>query len=628
MPNKDIDQDFKSHFDDFVLMTQDQREAAELRRDYRDLKQWTPQQEAELEERGQAAIVFDQFGKKIDEITGLEFERSTLPKAAPQTPKHEKQADPITLALREVHNQNSFTETAAETFEDKLVEGVGAVIVEYNPKKGDIKINRIPWDRYYYDPYSRSKFFEDKQYDGITIWMDGAVAKARWPKSASQIDQALGEQALEGTGFDDKPDNFVDTERERIRVNQEYFLHQGAWHEIWYSGDIILQDAKLSPYVDCDGEPANPIYSQCDYIDRDNARYGWSERLIDPQKEINHRRSKALFMMSNYTVIGEYGAFGEVTPDEVLDELAKGKSYLEKMKGAEVDIQYQDELGQTQLGFYHDAQASMDNVGINPELAGDAGASASGRAINLLQQGGLRGIIRLMGRHAEWKRRVFEGVWERIKQFWDEEKWIRVTDDPDAMKFVGINIPITAAEKALEQQSGQDIQDIRRQAPEVDELIAQMVASDPRMGEVVETRNNIPEMEMDIKIEEGQVNANVQQEQFDTLAQLAGTAVSPQMLEALLKLSTIPGKEQVLEMFTGGKDQQEAAAQAQQQQQELQNQAVSLELQGKQIENMQAQAEVQNTAADTSLKEAQAKKAIADAMDKIRSASQITLPNQ
>ena len=160
---------FKDHFEDFVNATEEERERAEARRDYRDLKQWSEKEAAALEARGQAPIVFDQFGKKVDAICGLEIQRRSDPKALPITPKHEKASDAITDALRYVEARTNFDEIASEVFEDKIVEGYGGVIIEVSEKKDDfvIEINQLYWDRIYFDPHSRRKDFKDAKYFGI-----------------------------------------------------------------------------------------------------------------------------------------------------------------------------------------------------------------------------------------------------------------------------------------------------------------------------------------------------------------------------------------------------------------------------------------------------------------------------
>lgn len=615
----------KENFEDFLNVTDEARRAAETRRDYRDLKQWTDTEAAKLEERDQAPIVFDQFGKKVDAICGMEVQRRSDPKAYPVTPNNEKAAEAITDALRYVERKTKFDAIGSEVFEDKIVEGYGGAITEWNPAKKTIEIHQIPWDRTYYDPHSRNKDFSDSKVFGITLWMGKEDAKEINPKKAQDIDEMMSNQVgIDGTTFDDRP-RWIDTKRKRVRVNQEYFVKDGVWHEAFYTGETFLKGPKPSPYKDCDGNPSCPIELQSDFVDRDNARYGYTERLKDPQDEINHRRSKALHLLSSKSVVADHGAFGQVSREEILEELRKGMTFLEPIRGSRVEIDNQQDLGRSQLEFYQDAKNSMDSVGINPELQGTTDSAISGRAFLARQQGGMIELIRIFARHSEWKERVYNQMWARMKQFWPEEKWVRVTDNEDATKFIGLNVPITRLDKMLEEQSGKDIAQIQMEAgDELEAMRQQVQAQNPELMEQVETRNAVPELDMDIVIEEAPDTINLQQEQFDTLAQLAGTRGDPQMFEALLRLSSLSKKDEVLEML---KPDDQAAQQQAQQQAELQSQMVQLEMADKAADLEVKKSEVANTNADTSLKQAQAKDEIASAMERISKASVVPFSN-
>jgi len=616
--------DIKNNFEAFLNSSQSSRLAAEKRRDYRDLKQWTEEQVNELQERGQAAIVFDQFSKKIDGLNGLEISRRSDPKAFPVTPIHAKAADAISDALRYVETNTSFDEIGTEVFEDKVVEGYGGVIIEIKdtPKGKEIDIVHIPWDRIYYDVHSRRKDFRDATYLGISLWMDVEDAKELESDTDIDWDNIISHSAIDGDFADDKPNNWVDYKRKRVRVNQEFRLKSGKWHEVWFTGHNIILNEKESPYLDCDDEPMCPIELQSDFVDRDNNRYGYSARLMDPQDEINHRRSKALFMLSSKTVIADKGAFGNASRNTVLDWLRKGFSFLEKIPGAEVNIDSQQDLGQSQLAFYQDAQQAMDSVGANPELTGSTDNAISGRAFIARQQGGMVEVAGIFSRHSEWKRRVYRQCWARIKQFWGEEKWIRVTDEEEVMRFVGLNQKVTYAELALEEQSGQSIETLRADYDtNVDKLIEGMIEASPQMAEIAETRNNVPELDMDIMLEEAPDTITIQQEQFETLAQLAGSRVDPPMFRALLKMSTMRNKDAVLEELEGKEEDQEQVAEREAQAAKIQELMLQLEIQGKQTDT-------ENTQADTELKQASAMEKKASAMQKAHEISKPQEPTQ
>lgn len=628
----DIDNiDWKKHFEDFVDVSEQERLRAEKRRDYRDLKQWTDQEVAALEARGQAAIVFDQFSKKVDAIVGLEVQMRTDPKAYPVTKKHEKAAEAITDALRYVEQQTFFDDIASDVFEDKIVEGYGGSIIEYDPESGMIEINQIPWDRLYYDPYSRNKTFSDSKYFGITLWLDLDDAKQRFKDKADEIDNMLNNRAGDIT-FDDRPNDWIHYGRKRVRVNQEYYMSEKGWVEVFYAGDVILREPKPSSYLDCDGKPTCPIELQSDYIDRDNNRWGYTERLIDVQDEINHRRSKALFMLSSKSVLAERGAFGELSPDEVLNELRKGMSYLEYSQlgaGNPPIIDGQQELGASQIQFYQDAQQAMDSVGINPELTGQTDQAISGRAFMARQQGGMMELRRIFARHREWKTRVYRQIWARIKQFWNEEKWVRVTDDENAAKFVGINVPITRIEKMLEQQTRMMIDEVRDKAgDEVDDFVQMATQQNPLMGQVVEVRNDVAQIDMDIVVEDAPETYIQQQEQFETLAQLAGTRADPEMFKALVKLSQIPNKDDILEMFEPDKQQQAAIAQAQQQQQAIEQAVIQTDIENKQADTAKTKVDIMKVMSEINLNEAKAKDEMASAVERVGRVSALPFANQ
>lgn len=620
---------FREHFEDFVNATEEERARAEVRRDYRDLKQWTAEQVSNLEARDQAAIVFDQFSKKVDGITGLEVQRRTDPKALPVHPKHDKAAEVITDALRYVESKEDFDELATEVFEDKIVEGYGGAIIEVDKigKEYRITITRIPWDRIYYDPHSREKDFSDSSWIGISLWLDEDVAIELNPDKKIEIESLFSEAAYEDETFEDRPRNWIDPNRRRIRVNQEFYLDKGVWYQVFYSGDTTIIEPEKSPYLDEDGLPMCPIELESDFVDRENNRWGYMQRLIDVQDELNHRRSKALHLLSSKTVIGEAGAFLGKSREQVLRELKKGMSFIEIARGSEVTIDSHQDLGQSQIAFYQDAQQAMDSVGLNPELTGTTENAISGRAFIARQQGGMVELARVFSCHSAWKRRVYRQVWLRMRQYWTKEKWVRVTDNENAMRFVGLNIPITAIEKRLEEQSGRSIEDLRAQAGTdvVQEFIQLAIQQNPALGEIVEIRNDVKKLDMDIILEEVPDTAILQQEQFDTLANLAAVRGDPQMFEALLSLSTLRNKDEVLEKFKPDEAQQKAAAEMQAQEMQLNQAERAAKIENTQADTQSKQASAAETISNIPLNEARTKDELASAVERVGKASVIGL---
>lgn len=592
----------KKQFGEFEDTTAESRALSEKCRDYRDLKCYTGDQLAELQRRKQAPLVVPKIAEKVDFLVGMELQQRSDPRALPRTQEHEDNADAVTDALRYVSDNNEFNQTASDVFEQAmLVEGYAGAIIEpklvMDPVKREerveIEINFIPFDRVYFDPASRRRDFKDAMYVGLVAWMDFDEAKQRYPKKAEEIG-TLQDQCTGTDTFEDKP-KWLDKGRKRIKVCQHYFKQEGVWHVAHFTDGLFLMDAKPSPLLDEAGEPECPIELVHGYITRDNERYGLVYSLLGLQDEINHRRSKALHMLSTKQLHYEQGAL--TNPRKTADELKKPDGTVEFPAGtlaegrAQVHSNMELATGQAQL--LQDAKQEMDQRGATSLVQDMSNGDLSGSAITRIQKMGTMQMGRLFDAHRNWKKRVYRQVWNRVKQFWDEERWIRVTDDEDKLKFVGLNVPVTIGE-ALKEQAEQG--DQRAQM-----ALQQMVAmQDPRLNQVHTMRNNVAEMDMDIIMAEAPDTLTIQQEQFETMAELA-KMYGPEKVpfEIMLELSSLYGKDAIKEKLAGDPQQAQVLAQMQQMQQQIQQMAVQLDMEDKQADIDKKRADTAKTMAET-----------------------------
>lgn len=595
---------FDQQFRSFLTATQEARENAERDRDFVDLKQWSAEERATLLARGQAPVVFDYVRAQVDYFIGMERDTRQDPKAFPRTQQHQDAADACTDALRYVADNNDLPQTFSDGFESLLVEGSEAAIVE--PAKGkdgeiDIVVRHVPWDRFYYDPHSRRLDFADATYMGVVVWMDHAQAKQMFKDKAKEIDNRLnGQEYGDGETFEDRP-LWFDLERKRIRVCQHYYLEDGQWYLCFYSGDLLLTKPKPSPLLDENGDPELPIVAQSCYIDRDNNRYGYVRQLIDPQIEVNHRRSKALFMLSARQVIAEEGVVSDI--HQAKQELKKPDGWINVTPGTLRDgamqINPTQDYAQGQLALYEDAKAKLDKSGANAAMQGDV-EGMSGRAIHRLQHGGSIQVGPIFDRHSHFKRRVYRQIWNRIKQFWDAPKWVRVTDDENNLQWVGLNQPVTVGEQ------------LQKAAQQGDQMAAQQLQQmvqmqDPRLSEVVETENNVAEIDVDIILDEAPDTTTTQEEQFKFLMD-AVKVYGPQAvpLRALIEMSSLPNKQRALDAIEGDEQQKAMMAQMQQQQEQINQMLQALQMQGIQLDNAKKEAEVASEMAKAAKTDAEA----------------------
>lgn len=533
----------------FLSETEDSRELAQKCRDYFDHKQWTETETAKLRARGQAPIVVNRVKPKVEGLVGLYELRKTDPKAFPVTQKHEEASEPVTDALRYVSRNNNFDLTRLDVAEEFFVEGVGGAIVDVSKdKKKEIRINRIPWDRLIYDPRSRMKCFSDARYKGMWMWMDFEQAKSTLNLSKEKFDSLVEHsrsEDYEGT-TEDRP-RWASSQDDRARIAFLFYRKGQTWKFKIFCGEIDILKEQDSPYKDDDGNPVCPIELVSANIDRENNRYGEVAGFLSQQDEINHRRSKFLHLNSVRQTFGNENAIDDVA--KAKRELAKPNGHVNLRGGAKFGddfgiIQHPD-FNRAQLDLYMDAKGELDAVSMNAQLSGNRQeGDLSGRAIDKLQQAGTLELNRQYALLRQWENRVYKQVWWRIKQYWKEEKWIRVTDDHEDLRWVGFNTKVTAQQMLIEAAGDESrTPEARMQSQMILQLLTQ--TENPRLNELVEVKNPLPELEMDIIIDQSFDVINIQQEQFDLLAQFAQGRDDIDIIE-LIELSQLRGKDELI----------------------------------------------------------------------------------
>ncbi|TVM02744.1 MAG: hypothetical protein CV087_08755 [Candidatus Brocadia sp. WS118] len=558
----------KADVDEFLDATATARLLSERDRDYYDHKQWTAEEIERIKKRGQAPIVVNRVKPKIDGLLGLLSMRSSDPKAFPRTQKHEKSAEAVTDGLRFVTDNNDFEDTKQAVAKDFFIEGYGGVIVDVKQKADDIiiDISRIPWDRIYFDPKSIKRDFSDARYMGYVQWLDeDQMAENYTNVSEDKINEVINGAALTSdTTFEDKP-RWIDRKNRRALVATHFYKKGGVWWTCTFTEGLFLIDPMESPYLDDEGDPACIMEIVCAYIDRDNNRYGEVRGFIDQQDEINHRRSKALHLLSQRQTAARIGAIRDVAA--LKRELSKPNGHIEYQgEKGDFEILQTGDMARGQFELYQDAKSELDAASFNAQLSGDRQqGTLSGVAINRLQQAGSMELNGLFQTLNGWEKRVYRQIWGRIKQFWSQEKWVRVTDDINSLRWVGFNTPITVQQWLEETINDKSMPEpVRKQAAA--SYMALMQREDPSLEQIMEIRNPAPEIMVDIILEQSFDVVNIQQEQFEMLAKFAGQGSGIDIID-LIQLSQLRGKDEVIERI---KKSREDAMQAQGGAQQLQ----------------------------------------------------------
>ncbi|CAG9255963.1 hypothetical protein [Paraburkholderia caribensis] len=578
-------------FEESEDMTYDARKLAERDRDYYDGQQWTKAELDILAKRGQPALTINYIKRKVEYMRGFERRLRSDPKAFPRKPNDEQLAEAATDSLRFVADQNDFDVIRSDVFEELMIEGYGGADVTVVPSRDgyDVSIVHVPWDRLFYDPYSRQKDFGDTRHRGIVIWTDADEAADQYPDRADAIEATLASVSLSDT-YDDRPKftRWADNRRTRVRIVQMHYRQGNRWFLTTFTRGGFLDDPVPSPYIDRDGNPTTSLIMRSAYVDRENQRYGHVRDQISLQDEINKRRSKALHLMSVRQTYGNEQAISDA--DKAKRELAKPDGHVTVNAGGRFGEDFgvlpTGDMAQSQMELLQHATAEMQASGPNAAMAGKDPRIQSGRAIQAQQAGGSIEMEPNIDDLRQWTKEIMEAAWLRIRQFWDGPKWIRVTDDERNVKFVGLNQPVTLNDY------------LGRLDPQEAAMLAQRLQlqpNDPRLEQVVAVDNDIAGLDVDITIEEGPDVANIQAEQFQMLTQLAQSGV-PLPPAVLIEASQLRNKDKLIEML-------EQAQQSQQQTQQVQQQ----------IGQATAEANINKTNAQAEHAHAQAVKALSDA---------------
>lgn len=571
------------YVEDYIDLTEEARRWSERDRDYYDGYQLTAEEIEALTARKQPPVVFNRIKPKVDSLLGFERSMRSDPKAYARTPQHEKDAEAITDALRYVCDDQRWNTKRSHIAENLFVEGVGGAIVtvEEGRQGMDVVIRDIPWDRLFYDPHSRLRDFSDAKYKGVIMWMDEDDAKAMFGDSAAIVDAALSGEYDDET-FEDRPKfAWADTHRKRVRIAQMYYREGGEWHYAIFTKAGFLKGPEPSPFKDEDGKGDCPIILGSAYIDRENRRYGTVRQLIYPQDEINKRRSKALHLLNVRQVIAEEGAVNDV--NKARAEVAKPDGWVTVNPDMRFEIVPTGDLSAGHAQLLQEAKSEIDAIGASPQLGGKEGNNKSGRAIMALQQAGLNELAVVFDSMRDLSLSVYRAIWNRIRQFWTEERWVRITDNEENAKWVGLNRPLTLLDQAIEQgyQPGVDFD-----------------PNDPRLQMVVGIQNPVSELDVDIVLEEAPDTVNIQSEQFELLVQMYQASPNPAMAEAIIMSSQLRNKQEIIDRL---KPPPEAA-----QMQAAQAQAMQAE-QGAKVAETQAKAQKYQAEAVNEAMEAQGK---------------------
>jgi hypothetical protein len=436
----------KRQYSDYVGTKRAEIDEQRQARRYYHGAQWTAKEIKTMNDRNQPVVTYNRIARKIDGVVGLVERLRQDPKAFPRTPRQEDGAELGTAILNYALDTNDWRSVSPDVAHMGAVDGIGGVELDLEPGDHgdpDVRLSLVYSDDFYYDPRSVKPDFSDARFQGVAKWLDLEAAVEMFPDKEKQIRDhcSSGSSGGSSANYDDEKEiRWTNVREKRLRLVEHWHKVKGEWHYTFFSGQLRLADG-ISPFVDEKGKTFCRFIMFSNAIDHDGDRYGFVRNLSPIQDEINKRRSMGLAHLVNRRIITEAGAVDDV--ERIRKEATRPDGFLEVNPGFRFEFDDTTKLAVASGNFdlLNEAKQEIENFGPNPALIGQGAgvAGSSGRAIALLQQAGIAELGPFILRYRGWKLRVYRAVWNVIHQYWQSERWIRVTDSDDLAQFIQIN---------------------------------------------------------------------------------------------------------------------------------------------------------------------------------------------
>lgn len=485
-----------------ILEINEQKEA----RHYFHGAQWTAEEVRILRKRRQPIVTYNRVSRKINGICGLLQKLRQDPKAYPRKPGNDEGAEVATSTIRYVCDANLWEGLSADAARNGGIDGISGVelkLIEGDHGDPDVGMALVQGDEYFYDPRSFKYDFSDARWHGIAKWLDVDAAIELFPDKEDIIN-ALVESGSDLTTYSDREFKWIYVNERRVRLVEHWYKHRGEWRWCFYISNTVL-DEGISPFRDNRGQTVSRFHMFSANVDHDGDRYGFVRQMKSPQDELNQRRSRGLFLSNSKRIIARKGSVDNV--EVARREWSRPDGWVEVNVGEQFDVKpdnTQNDL-EAQLNWYQDAKGELESfANVQPFVGGELPTNVSGRAINMLQQGGVAELGPFILAYRDWKLRVYRAVWNIIQQFWSGERWIRITDNEDIAHFIQLN--------------GMDIDQY----------------GNPTIV------NAVGALDVDIILDEGPDVVNMMNDTFDTLMAMAktGASIPPQVLLELAPIQS------------------------------------------------------------------------------------------
>jgi hypothetical protein len=492
-----LHRDVQTWFDQESQRQASNRFQMALDEDYYDNLQWSEDDAAILEARGQAPVVYNEIKATIDWMIGTERRTRMDYKVLPRRKDGTEDAETKASLLKYLSDVNKSTFHRSRSFDDAIKSGMGVIEVGLrgDPTEELLFERYQDWRSTLYDSNSVEHDLTDARYffrwkdldedialayfsdrsDIIKASMknDGSSDAADW-YSTDRTDPSEDWQPKTGRYQPYDGTAFAESSRKVVRFYECWYKkpvmrkifstgglsgmkydpknpdHMAAVNEGYGLYDKLEMEVRVVIYtsVGIVFEGASPyrhgkfpfVVTWCYRRKRDNAPYGVTRSLRDAQDGLNKRHSKAHWILSSNGVIMDEGAVDDI---EVLrEEVARHDYIIVTKPGKRLEINRDVGLANEHLQLMQGDAAYIRKIGgVNDENLGRQTNATSGVAIANRQDQGSVVTTEPFDNHRFALQQSGEMQLSMIEQFYSAEKTIRIIGGRGEANFVDLNKP-------------------------------------------------------------------------------------------------------------------------------------------------------------------------------------------
>ncbi len=451
--------------------------------DYYDSIQWQVDEAAEVKDRGQSPVVYNEVKPMVDWLIGVERRMRTDFKvfSRDDSPEGSEDAATKTKLLKYLHDVNRAQFERSTAADDQFKGGLGCIEIGISPDPEDERIYKRAesWRNILYDSLGVHKDInQDSRYFFRFRVVDLDVALAFFPGKETELRAACigrdGERYMEW--WNGKPieevevpmgmpgkysmydsDAWARNERERVLLI-ECWHYEFTRESVKGAGPGITDRVRKKMHCTVMTERHELLHVPSPYKHnkfpfvlywcyrrkRDNAPYGPIRPQRGPQDSLNKRMSKALFVLSSNQVWMEEDAVNPkvMSHDEVRDEARAPDGYVVLAKGglAKVEVKRENDVAQGHLQLAQVDQAMIRNgSGISDENLNRTTSVQSGTALRQKEEQGSKLTAEIFDNQLFARQQEGELELSLLEQFYSDEKVFSIAGERAKREYTRIN---------------------------------------------------------------------------------------------------------------------------------------------------------------------------------------------